>query len=581
MHRLLPEVSQDPLRKCLILNPFKPLPSTGGAGSWLNRFFLGCWYKAAAHLSVVANPATRNLLSLLLVLAGVGAQRPIQWTFVQNGTSGVIPVELITISPTLMLMYDRADGNPLLLPNGERAWAALWDLETNTPTPLSSTTDTFCAGGAFISNGTLVSVADGRMGIRLFGPCTSPTGEDCTVFEDPEHIHLAVTRWYPTGLRIPDGHNINTFYNTGPTTENSIEFFPSRPGEAGTVRPSQSFVLPSGKVFVIANNITMIYDIEANTETLANPFDGTGQLLPLSPPLYEPTVLVCGGSATDDRRPTTNLTTKNPANNQCSRITLTPAGVAKGWEVERMPETRILMESVMLPTGDVLLINGAKMGVSDANVTSSNTANPALRPILYRTTFPAGQRITQDGLASSNIPRMYHSTASLTPKGRVLSVSLNVMVSGSNPQPAVVLPPTTFPTEFRVEYLNPDFITQNAPCPVIHSAPTQILFNQKGTLKVTIPPSLLFGQIKVSLIDMGYATHAQHANSRLVFLEHTLVSNTLTITAPLNGNIFPPAPAWLFLVADGVHSEGVQVMVGDGGDPPRAAQGVKIHVTSL
>jgi hypothetical protein len=75
----------------------------------------------------------------------------------------------------------------------------------------------FCAGGAFISNGTLVSVAgqpletpgqppaDGRMGIRLFGPCTSPTCEDCTVFEDPEHIYLAVTRWYPTGLRIPDG----------------------------------------------------------------------------------------------------------------------------------------------------------------------------------------------------------------------------------------------------------------------------------------------------------------------------------------------------------------------------------------
>ncbi|KAJ7355869.1 glyoxal oxidase precursor, partial [Mycena albidolilacea] len=551
-----------------------------------------------------------------------------QWTFVQNGTSGVIPVELITISPTLMLMYDRADGNPLLLPNGERAWAALWDLETNTPTPLSSTTDTFCAGGAFISNGTLVSVAgapletpgqppaDGRMGIRLFGPCTSPTGEDCTVFEDPEHIHLAVTRWYPTGLRIPDGSlmiiggsNTGTFYNTGPTTENSIEFFPSRPGEAGTVRPSQflhdaepvnlfprSFVLPSGKVFVIANNITMIYDIKANTETrlpdlpngvrVANPFDGTAQLLPLSPPLYEPTVLVCGGSATDDRRPRTNLTTKDPATNQCSRITLTPAGVAKGWEVERMPETRILMESVMLPTGDVLLINGAKTGwvfrISRCQRRERHLERgwPALRPILYRTTFPAGQRITQDGLASSNIPRMYHSTASLTPKGRVLSMFLcspknivyhfrrNVMISGSNPRPAVVLPPATFPTEFRVEYLNPGFITKNAPRPVIHSAPTQILFNQRATLMVTIPPSLLFGQIKVSLIDMGYVTHAQHANSRLVFLEHTLVGNTLTITAPPNGNIFPPAPAWLFLVADGVHSEGVQVMVGDGGDPP-------------
>ncbi|KAF8205560.1 glyoxal oxidase precursor [Mycena galopus ATCC 62051] len=566
----------------------------------------------------------RNLLSLLSVLAGVGAQRTIQWTFVQNGTSGVIPVELITISPTLMLMYDRADGNPLLLPDGERAWAALWNLETNTPTPLSTITDTFCAGGAFISNGTLVSVAgqplenpalppaDGRMGIRLFGPCTSSTGENCTVFEDPEHIHLAMTRWYPTGLRIPDGSlmiiggsNINTFYNTNVTAEDSIEFFPSRPGEQGTVIPSQflldaqpvnlfprSFVLPSGKVFVIANNITMIYDIETNTETrlpdipngvrVANPFDGTAQLLPLSAPLYEPTVLVCGGSATDDTRPTTNITTQDPATNQCSRITLTTAGVQRGWEVERMPENRILMESVMLPTGDVLLINGAHTGysgypsVSGSNATGSNSDNPAFRGMLYRTSFPAGQRITQDGIPTSNIARMYHSSASVTAKG-------NIMVAGSNPHPAVVEPPTTlsFPTEFRVQYLNPDFITNNAPRPLIQSAPTQILFNKKATLKVTVPPSLLLGEIKVSLMDLGYVTHAQHSNSRLVFLEHTLVGNTLEITAPPNNNIYPPGPAWLFLVADGVYSEGVQIMVGDGGNPPRANQGVQIPITSL
>ncbi|KAJ7827593.1 glyoxal oxidase N-terminus-domain-containing protein [Mycena leptocephala] len=496
--------------------------------------------KSSSYISFGrSHPAMRNLFSLLLVLAGVGAQRTIQWTFVQKRF-----LRRNSCRAHHNLAYPDVDVRPrrrqsLLLPDGEKAWAALWNLETNTPTPLSSLTDTFCAGGAFISNGTLVSVAD------------------------PEHIHLAVTRWYPTGLRIPDGSlmiiggsNINTFYNTGPTAEDSIEFFPSRP-----VKPAPSFVLPSGRVFVIANNITMIYDIETNTETrlpeipngvrVANPFDGSAQLLPLSPPLYEPTVLVCGGSAADDTRPVTNLTTKDPATNQCSRITLTRAGIAKGWEVERMPETRILMESVMLPTGDVLLINGAHTGysgypsVSGSNVTGSNSANPAFRGILYRTEFPAGQRITQAGLPTSNIARMYHSSASLTAKG-------TVMVAGSNPHPAVVLPPTTFPTEFRVEYLSPDFITSNLPRPIIRSAPTQIHFNQKTTLKVTVPQNLLFGQIKVSLMDMGYATHAQHANSRLVFLEHTLIGNNLEITAPPNNNIYPPGPAWLFLVADGV-----------------------------
>ncbi len=85
----------------------------------------------------------------------------------------------------------------------------------------------------------------------------------------------------------------------------------------------------------------------------------------------------------------------------------------------------------------------------------------------------------------------------------------------------------------------------------------------------------------VSLMDLGYVTHAQHGNSRLVFLEHTLQGDTLEITAPPNNNIYPPGPAFLFIVANGVHSEGVMLMVGDGGNPPRPDQGVKIPVSSV
>jgi hypothetical protein len=86
------------------------------------------------------------------------------------------------------------------------------------------------------------------MGIRLFGPCTSPsgTGPGCTVFEDPEHLHLVVTRWYPTGLRIADGSlmviggtSVLTLFTTPDVAENSIEFIPSRPGEVGKVRQSK------------------------------------------------------------------------------------------------------------------------------------------------------------------------------------------------------------------------------------------------------------------------------------------------------------------------------------------------------
>ena len=193
-------------------------------------------------------------------------------------------------------------------------------------------------------------------------------------------------------------HESTPFYNTDPV--NSIEFFPSKDG--GVPRPSaflerslpanlfpryvrnfvlpffypysyiSAFALPDGKVFVAANNRTMIYDIETNTETqlpdipngvrITNPFDGTATLLPLSPPDFIPEVLICGGSNASDTTPSLNLSSQDVASTQCSRITLTPAGIAKGWELDHLLEPRMMPEMVLLPNGQVLIINGAGTG---------------------------------------------------------------------------------------------------------------------------------------------------------------------------------------------------------------------------
>jgi hypothetical protein len=40
------------------------------------------------------------------------------------------------------------------------------------------------------------------------------------------------------------------------------------------------------------------------------------------------------------------------------------------------------------------------------------------------------------------------------------------------------------------------------------------------------------------------------------------------VEGPPNGDVYPPGPGWLFVVAGGVPSEGVKVMIGDGNDPP-------------
>ena len=132
------------------------------------------------------------------------------------------------------------------------------------------------------------------------------------------------------------------------------------------------FALPDGTVLMIANNQTIIYDIEKNTETIlpdipngvrvTNPLDGTATLLPLSPPHYIPEVLVCGGSNISDSIPSKQLSSQDPASDQCSRLTLTPEGISKGWQIEHLLEPRIMPEMILLPNGQVLIINGGKTG---------------------------------------------------------------------------------------------------------------------------------------------------------------------------------------------------------------------------
>ncbi|TFK38704.1 glyoxal oxidase precursor [Crucibulum laeve] len=542
-------------------------------------------------------------------LASAAAVAP-GWHFVQNGTTGVLALEAIIVSPTLAIFFDRASNDPLMI-DGHAAWGALWNLETNKATALDVVSDTFCASGGFLSNGTMVSVGghipaitaatDGRMGIRIFEPCDDPNGVGCTLFEDQETLHMAETRWYPSSLRIFDGslmivggiHERTPFYNTDPV--NNFEFFP--PKDGGVPRPSEFlarslptnlfprvFALPDGKVFMVANNQSIIYDIEKNTETIlpdipngvrvTNPFDGTATLLPLSPPNYIPEILVCGGTNTSDLIQPANLSSQDSASDQCSRMTLTPEGIKKGWQIEHMLEPRMMPEMILLPNGEVLIVNGAQTGyaafgtVSDPIGNQSNADHPAFTPSIYTPSAPLGKRISNKGMPTTDIARIYHSTASLTPSG-------NILIAGSNPNGEVVNG-TEFATEFRVEYLNPPFMSMARP--TLSNVPKQIGFNKEFTIDVNIPSNLKASSIQVALMDLGFSSHAFHSSSRLVFMDAQLSKNrkSLTITSPPNNRVYPPGPAFIFLTVDDVTSTGERVMVGSGAPPPVADQGIRL-----
>ncbi|KAJ7595315.1 glyoxal oxidase N-terminus-domain-containing protein [Mycena floridula] len=535
-----------------------------------------------------------NWISLFLLIstANFSTASSLGWHFVQNGTSGIVALEAMIVSPTLAIFFDRANDDPLSVDN-HPAWGALWDLEKNVATPLEVLSNSFCASGSFLSNGTMVSVGgqaiedpdqdpdiDGRMAIRIFEPCDDPSGIGCTVFEDPANLHLVETRWYPSSIRIFDGslmilggtHNSVPFYNDEAPV-NNFEFWP--PKDNGIPRPSnflertvpanlfpRSFALPDGKIFVVANNRSIIYDIEAGTETelpdipnavrVTNPFDGTATLLPLSPPDYIPEVLVCGGTTTSDLIPAIELSSQDPASDQCSRITLTPSGIQQGWQVERMLEPRMMPEMLLMPNGQVLIINGGQTGYSsyqdvrDPVGNQSNCDHPAFTPTLYSPLAPRGRRFDNSMMPTTDIPRLYHSAATLTPNG-------NILVARSNPNPNFTTG-VQYSSELRIEYLNPPFMT--VPRPVLQNVPKKVAFN-------------------IALMDLGLSTHAFHSSSRLVFMDATLShdNRNLTIKSPPNNRVYPPGPAFIFVTVDGVTSTGSQVMVGTGASPPVPDQG--------
>ncbi|CAL1711813.1 unnamed protein product [Somion occarium] len=554
-----------------------------------------------------------SLVSVLYI-AALSHASPLEprapvWTFTERGNSGIVALESIIVSPTLALFFDKASDDPLQI-NNHSAWGALWNLVTDEVTPLDVVTNSFCASGALLSNGSMVSVGgdpnlfpgnpaieDGTQGIRIFEPCDDPAGVGCTLFEDPTTLHLAENRWYPSAIRIPDGslmivggahHNL-VFYNDIEQGAATVEFFPPKFG--GVPRPSEflkrslpvnlfprQFLLPDGKVFMVANNQSIIYDIQTGDERIlpdipngvriTNPFDGSAILLPLSPPNFTPEVLVCGGTNITDTTPVTSISSQTPASDQCSRITLTEEGIKKGWVVERMLEPRIMPELLHLPNGQVLITNGGSTGVAAIGtvfdpVGNSNADNPAFTPSLYTPTAPRGRRISNVGMPTSNIARLYHSSVTLTPQG-------NFLIAGSNPNDMTNLTASVkFKSEFRVETLDPPFMFVARPR--ILNVPSKIGFSQRFTVPVSIPTNLRAAKIEVALMDLGFSSHAFHSGARLVFMNAQLSRDrrSLTITAPPDRNVYPPGPAFIFLTIDDVTSEGQKVMVGSGAPPPQ------------
>ncbi|KAF8590895.1 copper radical oxidase [Ramaria rubella] len=529
------------------------------------------------------------------------------WNLVQKGFSGVGGMQLTMISTTHALIFDRTSHNYASI-NGHPAWSVIYDLTTDELQPKLLSANSICASGSFLSNGTLISVGgtrgavndtnndeyhdtDGRETIRVLEPCNSPTAAGCNLLEMDGF--LSANRWYATTLRVSDGsvliigggHEI-VFMNNITVNEPTTTFFPSRSRQNypvdflnRTLNANlfpHAFSLPNQRAFIISNTESIFYNWGANPPVeeasfpLPNgirvnyPMPGTSILLPLSSQdNYTARIIVCGGSDAPDRLCDFQYSAQHPASNQCSRIEIKRDGTTDGWKLDdpMLDGARVMPDSVLLPTGEMIIVNGARTGYSGYGsvidpIGLSNADDPALSPLMYSPDAAPGHRFSQLPV-KSDIPRLYHSVASLTPNG-------DIMILGSNPNIDRSL--QKFPSEYRVEWLRPPYMSQDRP--TYTGLKAVIGYGTTFTLNVQISSSLDKSKIKVALMDLGFATHSTHANARLVYLDAVLSGKKLTITAPPDAGVYPPGPGYIFVVVDGIASKAANSLIGDGKPPP-------------
>jgi hypothetical protein len=330
------------------------------------------------------------------------------------------------------------------------------------------------------------------------------------------------------------------------------------------------------------------------------PASGAVAMLPLTPANnYEPTIMFCGGSNMPDEAwgdysfPNIN-TWDYPASQDCQRITPEPqdGSAAQYVQDDDMLEGRTMGQFIILPNGKLLVVNGGLNGTAGYSQMTGQTpsfdlmpfgeslaSGPVGTPAIYDPDAIPGSRWSNQGLQTSNIARLYHSSAMLLPDASVL-------IAGSNPNIDVNLT-TIFPTTYQAEIFYPSYFSASTrPQPT--GMPSTISYGG-DPFDLTVPPSSYSGSsndaannTKVVLLRGGFTTHAMNMGQRYLQLNNTYtVQDDGTIIlhvaqAPPNPFILQPGPAFLYVVIDGIPSNGSYVIVGNGqiGQQPTSAASV-------
>ncbi|CAN4093946.1 unnamed protein product [Withania somnifera] len=323
-----------------------------------------------------------------------------------------------------------------------------YDVFTNSIRSLMVQTDVWCSSGSATSDGTLVQTGgfnDGKL--------MQETGAGLIQIR-----RCSTNQLLPYGRQI-DGRQI-TFYPKTASTNNvfTIPFLQQTnvPREENNLYPFV-FLIVGGNLFIFANDRAILLDYMTNTvvkiypqipggDPRNYPSLGSAILLPLNnlwdPQMVQAEVLVCGG-APKGLYPRAAKGDFVGALNTCGRITITDPNPQ--WTMETMPLARTMGDMVILPNGNVLIVNGAASGTAGWQI----ARNPVFNLVIYRPDYPLDSRFEVQN--PNTTPRLYHSTTVLLRDGRVL-------VGGSNPNEFYNFTGVVFPTNLSLKTFSPSYL---------------------------------------------------------------------------------------------------------------------------
>ncbi|GAV64230.1 Glyoxal_oxid_N domain-containing protein/DUF1929 domain-containing protein [Cephalotus follicularis] len=515
-----------------------------------------------------------------------------------HASIGISPMHMQVLHNNKVIMFDRTDFglSNLSLPGGRcrhdandtaletdcTAHSVLYDIDTNSFRPLMVQTDTWCSSGSVLPDGTLVQTGgynDGDRVVRTFNPCMN---DDCDWVEFPQY--LSRRRWYSSNQILPDGRVIIV----GGRGQFNYEFYP-RSIESSSFSLFFSFnflrdtadeyennlypflhLLPDGNLFIFANTRSLSFDYNQNRVVREfppiidgnprnYPSSGSSVLLPLDEfKGIEPEILVCGGAPKGSYYQATHGVFIS-GSSTCGRLKVGQENPS--WVMEQMPIPRVMGDMILLPNGDVIIINGAELGAAGWE----NGRGPITRPVLYRTyTERIDWRFSV--LSASPRPRMYHSSVVLVPDGRVI-------VGGSNPHVYYNFTNVEYPTDLSLEAFNPPYLSaEYAPIrPRILSFDNNIGYGKTFSVRFTVQQySTERFLLSIRIVAPSFTTHSFAMNQRMVVLKMNSNSNIagipstyeVSVLGPSTAQIAPPGYYMLFVVHANIPSPGVWVKIG-------------------